>query len=273
MFRIPASRRAALDDDEDDDDDGDMGDDGADVGGGGAGLDAGWHTDDVHGQRASTFLEPMAFAAPRPPSVAEPGLADVDDDGDGDDSGGEEEEEWEGERDRERSGITPTPTPPHRERLRPEAMYVPPDTVFVRPDPDSASAYDARPDSTYIRPDSSYIRPESSYVVADLHSAYTGASHSHSSPTNHDSFENGNGNNGFELRPDTPFLDTLVAVNSRGVLLARATAHAHTHGHGHTHGHARSQSVVRAEPGEGWMGEWNQGDMQDVIHKLRVLKA
>ncbi|KAJ7017099.1 hypothetical protein C8F04DRAFT_1078929 [Mycena alexandri] len=62
--------------------------------------------------------------------------------------------------------------------------------------------------------------------------------------------------------PDTPFLDTLVAVDSQ-VLVARS-------GTGRTHG--RKLSVIRAEPKEGWMGEWNQGGMQDVLHKLRSLK-
>lgn len=61
------------------------------------------------------------------------------------------------------------------------------------------------------------------------------------------------------FRPDTPFLDTLVAVNSQ-VVVSRGNQH------------AREQSVVRTEPKQGWMGEWNQDDMQDVIHKLRSLK-
>ncbi|KAJ7767301.1 hypothetical protein B0H16DRAFT_1521601 [Mycena metata] len=65
-------------------------------------------------------------------------------------------------------------------------------------------------------------------------------------------------------RPDTPFLDTLVAVDSQ-VLVAH-------NGTGPRRTHIRDTSVVRAEPKEGWMGEWNQGDMQDVIHKLRSLK-
>jgi hypothetical protein len=30
--------------------------------------------------------------------------------------------------------------------------------------------------------------------------------------------------------------------------------------------------VTRKERGQGWSGEWNQHDMQDVIHKLRSLK-
>ncbi|KAJ6577033.1 hypothetical protein DFH09DRAFT_1149075, partial [Mycena vulgaris] len=60
-----------------------------------------------------------------------------------------------------------------------------------------------------------------------------------------------------EYRPDTPFMDTVVAVNSQ-VRVARG-------------GHVREPSVIRTEPKEGWMGEWNQGDMQDVISKLRSL--
>ncbi|KAJ7111816.1 hypothetical protein C8R44DRAFT_798716, partial [Mycena epipterygia] len=64
-------------------------------------------------------------------------------------------------------------------------------------------------------------------------------------------------------RPDTPFMDAIVAVNTQivggnsQVLVAR--------------GHARESSVIRTETKDGWMGEWNQGDMKDVIHKLRTL--
>ncbi|KAJ7148928.1 hypothetical protein C8R43DRAFT_1007675 [Mycena crocata] len=63
-----------------------------------------------------------------------------------------------------------------------------------------------------------------------------------------------------DFRPDTPFMDAIVAVNSQ-VIVPRS-------GHGHT----REPSVTRTETKEGWMGEWNQDDMQDVIHKLRTLK-
>ncbi|KAJ7472579.1 hypothetical protein FB451DRAFT_1367514 [Mycena latifolia] len=63
-----------------------------------------------------------------------------------------------------------------------------------------------------------------------------------------------------EFRPDTPFMDTLVAVNSQ-VRVARGG-----------HKHAREPSVIRTEAKEGWMGEWNQDDMQDVISKLRSLR-
>lgn len=83
---------------------------------------------------------------------------------------------------------------------------------------------------------------------ASVHDYY---SHSHSrGPSTHQP----------EYRPDTPFMDTIVAVNSQ-VLVARGTA-----------GHAREPSVIRAEPKQGWMGEWNQEDMRDVISKLRSLK-
>ncbi|KAJ7717248.1 hypothetical protein DFH07DRAFT_346356 [Mycena maculata] len=54
-------------------------------------------------------------------------------------------------------------------------------------------------------------------------------------------------------RPDTPFMDTIVAVDSEAV-----------------RGHTREASVVRKEMG--WMGAWNQDDMRVVIDKLRSLK-
>ncbi|KAJ7607269.1 hypothetical protein DFH06DRAFT_216253 [Mycena polygramma] len=57
--------------------------------------------------------------------------------------------------------------------------------------------------------------------------------------------------------PDTPFLDKIVAVSPNGV--ARSAF--------------RESSVVRVEAKEGWVGEWNQDDMQDVIHKIRLLKG
>ncbi|KAJ6480600.1 hypothetical protein C8R47DRAFT_1136271 [Mycena vitilis] len=56
---------------------------------------------------------------------------------------------------------------------------------------------------------------------------------------------------------DTPFLDKIVAVDPNGV--ARNAF--------------RESSVVRVEAKEGWVGEWNQDDMQDVIHKIRLLKG
>ncbi|KAJ7899847.1 hypothetical protein B0H13DRAFT_2518251 [Mycena leptocephala] len=60
-------------------------------------------------------------------------------------------------------------------------------------------------------------------------------------------------------RPDTPFVDTSVAVTSQ-VVGTRGKRH------------PQEPSVVRTEPSVGWIGEWNQEDMQDVIHKLRSLK-
>ncbi|KAJ7198270.1 hypothetical protein GGX14DRAFT_573509 [Mycena pura] len=67
-------------------------------------------------------------------------------------------------------------------------------------------------------------------------------------------------------RPDAPFADAvdsqmLVAWQRRESFLG---ARAHTH--------EREASIDRAEPRQGWMGEWNQGDMQEVISKLRSLK-
>ncbi|KAJ6623064.1 hypothetical protein B0H10DRAFT_2213762 [Mycena sp. CBHHK59/15] len=65
-----------------------------------------------------------------------------------------------------------------------------------------------------------------------------------------------------QSRPDTPFMDTIVAVNSQ-TLVARGS---------HTREPlvVRKPSVVRTEPS--WVGEWNQDDMQDVIQSLRSLK-
>ncbi|KAJ7346129.1 hypothetical protein DFH08DRAFT_870577 [Mycena albidolilacea] len=96
-------------------------------------------------------------------------------------------------------------------------------------------------------PHSSHSRYES---YASIHNHYTTPSSRESTATQFrpDAF-----------RPDTPFLDTLVAVNSQVVVSPR-------------HTHAREPSVVRTEAREGWMGEWNQDDMQDVIQKLRSLK-
>ncbi|KAJ7717250.1 hypothetical protein DFH07DRAFT_973665 [Mycena maculata] len=91
------------------------------------------------------------------------------------------------------------------------------------------------------------LDPRDSY--ASVHDYYS-HSHSHSrGPSAHQ-----------EYRPDTPFMDTIVAVNSP-VLVA-----------GVPRRHGREPSVIRSEPKEGWMGEWNQGDMHDVINKLRSLK-
>ncbi|KAJ7767297.1 hypothetical protein B0H16DRAFT_1686879 [Mycena metata] len=63
-------------------------------------------------------------------------------------------------------------------------------------------------------------------------------------------------------RPEIPFLDTLVTVDSQVLITQNAPRHTHAH----------KPCVIRAETKEGWIGEWNQEDMQDVIHKLRSLK-
>ncbi|KAJ7120276.1 hypothetical protein C8R44DRAFT_737103 [Mycena epipterygia] len=62
-------------------------------------------------------------------------------------------------------------------------------------------------------------------------------------------------------RPDTPFIDAIIPESQ--VLVG---------GGERSHGQGMKPSVVRSEPKEGWMGEWNQNDMQDVINKLRSLK-
>ncbi|KAJ7208504.1 hypothetical protein GGX14DRAFT_453853 [Mycena pura] len=53
-------------------------------------------------------------------------------------------------------------------------------------------------------------------------------------------------------RPDTPFTDRLIKVNWQGARAASA--------------------CKREESRDGWIGEWNQGNMQDVIRKLRSLR-
>ncbi|CAK5284849.1 unnamed protein product [Mycena citricolor] len=67
------------------------------------------------------------------------------------------------------------------------------------------------------------------------------------------------------VRADTPFMDGLVEVSSVVSVVAGQKSSRRV-------SHLRSTSVVRAEPKQGWMGEWNQGDMQEVISKLRELR-
>jgi hypothetical protein len=85
---------------------------------------------------------------------------------------------------------------------------------------------------------------------------------------------------GLTQRPESPFMDTIVARSSQ-VLLRGSTTHARDGYTAHSPivrnsfrgtTHKRDASLVRKETQEGWIGEWNQGDMQDVIQKLRSLR-
>ncbi|KAG6909568.1 hypothetical protein DXG01_016816 [Tephrocybe rancida] len=63
------------------------------------------------------------------------------------------------------------------------------------------------------------------------------------------------------LRPETPFQDSVVPIANSGYLTPS--------------GWMKNQGndmLQRKERRQGWSGEWNQGDMQDVIRKLRNLK-
>jgi hypothetical protein len=60
-------------------------------------------------------------------------------------------------------------------------------------------------------------------------------------------------------RPDTPFVDSVES----GLLAPQATVEGQ--------GDPRDP-VMRRERRQGWSGEWNRGDMQDVIKTLRTLK-
>jgi hypothetical protein len=63
-------------------------------------------------------------------------------------------------------------------------------------------------------------------------------------------------------RPDTPFMDSVVPLEP-GPLAPQATVQ----------GQDEAQdAVVRRERRQGWSGEWNREDMQDVIKTLRSLK-
>ncbi|KAF7289004.1 hypothetical protein MIND_01417200 [Mycena indigotica] len=66
---------------------------------------------------------------------------------------------------------------------------------------------------------------------------------------------------GGAARPDTPFMDSVLAGDA---------APGYAYDERGAGGHTREQSVVRAE--RGWQGEWNQGDMREVIQKLRTLR-
>ena len=58
------------------------------------------------------------------------------------------------------------------------------------------------------------------------------------------------------LQSQTPFVDAVVLAEP----------------HDATSWTAEGQNVVRRERLQGWSGEWNRNDMQDVISKLRNLK-
>lgn len=62
-------------------------------------------------------------------------------------------------------------------------------------------------------------------------------------------------------RPDTPFIDTIISDSQ---VLVGGGERAQAQG--------MKSSVLRTEPREGWEGEWNQNDMQNVISRLRSLK-
>ncbi|KAJ6457586.1 hypothetical protein C8R45DRAFT_943044 [Mycena sanguinolenta] len=139
------------------------------------------------------------------------------------------------------SPIEFAPRPPSRQRAPPSSQTLPPED-------DDESAGPATP----IAELPTFRRYVSDAPIHTRRESYASMHDHYSDDTSRES-------RFVEFRPDTPFLDTLVAVNSQVVVSPR-------------HVHARSPSVVRTETKEGWMGEWNQGDMKDVIHKLRSLK-
>jgi len=61
-------------------------------------------------------------------------------------------------------------------------------------------------------------------------------------------------------RPDTPFADSTALIDP--ALLSPSTPSRMV----------RHATVVRREKRQGWSGEWNRGDMQDVIQQLRSLR-
>lgn len=63
-------------------------------------------------------------------------------------------------------------------------------------------------------------------------------------------------------RPETPFVDSMLPLKPR-LLAPRATVQG---------GSDPRDAVVRRERRQGWSGEWNREDMQDVIKTLRSLK-
>lgn len=65
-------------------------------------------------------------------------------------------------------------------------------------------------------------------------------------------------------RAETPFANTAVALQAQpGYLAPPGMVAISTDG---------QEVVMRKERRQGWSGEWNRGDMQDVIQKLRNLK-
>jgi hypothetical protein len=86
------------------------------------------------------------------------------------------------------------------------------------------------------RPDTPFLRPETPFLRPETSfSEYT--------------------------RPNTPFinLDPREPEDDEPAMTSGPTMYL-------------APGVTRKERGQGWSGEWNQHDMQDVIHKLRSLK-
>ncbi|KAF8870729.1 hypothetical protein BD779DRAFT_510767 [Infundibulicybe gibba] len=62
-----------------------------------------------------------------------------------------------------------------------------------------------------------------------------------------------------DVRPDTPFADSIASDDPELSPTAPSRL-------------GRHATVVRREKRQGWSGEWNRGDMQDVIQQLRSLR-
>jgi hypothetical protein len=146
------------------------------------------------------------------------------------------------------SGYRPEPEARSESRagIRPETTVPPETTAFVQPPPQFLYTVEER-GLEYIwdgeRTPTSVTRAKSLSHSQPPHSPHRTHSHSLS-----------------ETRSEAPFIDNLVPFSSN--LLA-------------PEGMEQSQeglAVIRKERRQGWSGEWNRGDMQDVIKKLRSLK-
>ncbi|KAK6980775.1 hypothetical protein R3P38DRAFT_468804 [Favolaschia claudopus] len=220
--------------------------------------DDGALADDAHIHRQSRLLSPIEFAtASRPPSSQfppEPQQPPDTDDDYGEDVDADVDE-W---------SVPPTPIAPS---LPPSVNGARPKTAPSRTPHSHTYASSPPPHSHHQHADSSpnanpytHARNESTASSINWHNHYS------NSPTNTSPVRDSSTSPYMQYRPDTPFLDTLVAMNAAkpqggGVVAA----------HGPGFGYA-AREVTRKEAKEGWMGEWNQNDMQDVIQKLRSLK-
>ncbi|KAG6829343.1 hypothetical protein H0H87_011821 [Tephrocybe sp. NHM501043] len=106
------------------------------------------------------------------------------------------------------------------------------------------------------------LETQSSHIPL-RHKLYVQPESGHGRSADEEHYSRSNPHLPLHIRPDTPFQNSGVPLEAKSGFLAPP---------GWTPKAQGRDLIQRKERRQGWSGEWNQGDMQDVIKKLRSLK-